>query len=191
MVIGERSGDRCHPFRGIVVSRLAIVKGFVKRQLWPFLCAMALFTIGTIAWAQWSSVIWFAKGELTERSPGLIKMHVTAYKPRECQFIPDSQLGYARTETGAWREVSFSFVDDITPNSTHPRLWFERQSFGVWQWKEGQSTAPIDAVMATVVHNCSGTMAQGSNLSIDLPEQLKGYRLTRIGPLDATGPISK
>ncbi|WP_299071356.1 hypothetical protein [uncultured Paraglaciecola sp.] len=72
-----------------------------------------------------------------------------------------------QTSEGDWVESAFKYVDDLTPNSSKPAMWFSRISFGVWQWND--TILPprgIQQVMATVAHNCGD------------PE----LRTTKVGP---------
>ena len=131
-------------------------------QFWPALLALVIVS----SWAMWGEVIWLAKGDTIKNAGGAVLLNVSAYKLRNCEIIPNSALGYVRSDGKLWEEASIKFIADKSPNSNRPRI-LQRQSFGVWEWTWEHVDQTAKEVMVTVVHRCNNKM-----------------RLTRIGPME-------
>jgi len=138
----------------------------ILSHVWPFILALTI----VMGWMAYGKVVWFEKGEVVNHTHGRLQMKVSAYKLRDCEIVPNSQLGYVHSAGGLWEEAEIRFIRDITPNSSKPRL-FQRQSFGTWEWSFYPNKL-AKSVLVTVIHRCK-YLSESNNL-----------RLTRIGPMD-------
>lgn len=181
------------------------------RHIWPAAVAVAIMFVILTAWDRLGAVIWFASGEVTERSQGVVKMRVTAYKLKNYPVLKGSEQGFVKPFGGPWHPADFSFIGQTETDINRAKVWFEEQSFGEWRWESDDPSEVIQSVMATVIHDRSGVAydktkadlctvlqeeserSREANSEYDNCEALlthiEGFRVTRIGPLDATTRI--
>ena len=98
-------------------------------------------------------VVAFMKAVPEIRTAEIYRAEVFGYKPRGCNLVKGSMIGW-HFDGKVWVEdARLTFPDDQTPDSTRPGS-FERQSFGLWQW---EVTPQTTKVRATAQHSCDGS----------------------------------
>lgn len=147
----------------------------IKTMFWGGVLAILLTTLCQIVWYKVSDVVWFETAEVVSIEERQVQLRVKAYKVRDCAYIANSEVGYMRVEGGDWEESGFSYLEDLTPNSTKPASWWSRLSFGVWEWRDIHTDlheTPVVQVQTTVGHDCGkGDIRTTTVGPFDLPSQ--------------------
>lgn len=128
---------------------------FLKRNIITALLGWFLFFSMLNVFMVFLPVTVFMKVTQWDRNKTTIRGEIEGYKVRDCAVVKNSFVGWAFI-SDKWHEVPFTFVNDVSPNSSKPRGFFEKQSFGFWQW----STAPRygKKIKMTMQHQCDGTI---------------------------------